>query len=172
MECECGCGNEVNIVNSIPKRFIKHHHLRTQFGEKNHQWIGGTIKKGAYFYTHDRNHPKANPKGYVYQHILVAEGVLGKHLQRGVVVHHVDHNGQNNNPSNLVVCESLAYHRILHHRENIYLACGNANFVRCKYCKQYDDPVNNMYLRPGTQQGWHRDCHSKYHRERKLNKGR
>jgi len=63
--------------------------------------------------------------GYVYVqnnkkkkmlHVLVAEKALGKTLPKGAVVHHVDGNRKNNEPTNLVVCPNQAYHLLLHKR--------------------------------------------------------
>jgi hypothetical protein len=65
---------------------------------------------------HNPDHPRANTRGYVYEHILVAESVLGHSLPAGAVVHHVDGNKHNNAPGNLVICEDDAYHRLLHTR--------------------------------------------------------
>src|SRR3990167_9989532 len=47
-------------------------------------------------------------------HILVAEKALGRPLPEGVEVHHHDENRQNNSNSNLVICQDVAYHRLLH----------------------------------------------------------
>lgn len=38
-----------------------------------------------------------------HQHRVVAEKMLGRKLKRGEVVHHIDHNKKNNDPSNLQV---------------------------------------------------------------------
>lgn len=58
------------------------------------------------------------PNGYVYEHRLVAEGVLGRLLETREVVHHIDGDKANNDPSNLRVFPSQADH-VRHHREHL-----------------------------------------------------
>lgn len=48
-------------------------------------------------------HPGADAKGYVREHILVAEAQLGRHLMAHEVVHHRDGDKLNNKPENLQV---------------------------------------------------------------------
>lgn len=77
----------------------------------------------------------------VGEHVLVAERALGKPLPPGAIVHHVDHDGLNNAPTNLVICPSTAYHMLIHKRERALDACGHADWERCKRCTQYGDPA-------------------------------
>lgn len=55
-------------------------------------------------------------KVYRYQHILVAERILGKPLPHGAIIHHVDGCKYNNEPSNLVICPDKSYHNLIHKR--------------------------------------------------------
>lgn len=85
--------------------------------------------------------------GYVrisgkYEHIEVAERALGKPLPGGAQVHHVNEIKTDNRGCNLVICPSRAYHILLHYRTKAYDACGHADWCKCTYCKQYDDPNN------------------------------
>jgi hypothetical protein len=73
---------------------------------------------------------------------IVAEKALGKPLPDGAEVHHVDGNGRNNDPSNLVICPDKSYHRLLHVRTAAFEACGNANYRKCSFCQQYDNSSN------------------------------
>lgn len=66
----------------------------------------------------------ANPRGYVKarrggtrEHRLVAEAMIGRPLLPGEVVHHIDRNSKNNDPSNLMVL-TQSEHAKLHHRED------------------------------------------------------
>ena len=85
-------------------------------------------------------HPRATEKGDVQEHILVAESCLGKYLPPGAVVHHVDGDRSNNRKDNLVICQSLGYHQILHRRLRALQTCGHAGWRRCRFCKEYDNP--------------------------------
>ena len=108
------------------------------------------------------NHPNANTQGRVYEHVYVASNALGKPIPNGVHVHHVDNNSRNNVNSNLVIC-SASYHRLIHARTAAYDATGDANKMKCVYCKNYDSP-ENMYVRKEQYQAWHRDCSNLYKR--------
>lgn len=62
-----------------------------------------------------RTHGRANATVYLrigrkYVHRIVAEQKLGRSLAPGEVVHHLDGNILNNDPDNLVVCQSQAEH--------------------------------------------------------------
>lgn len=63
--------------------------------------------------THKRAREKSSFSGYVYEHILIAEEFMGRELREDEVVHHLDFNGLNNDPSNLLVLP-LSQHTKLH----------------------------------------------------------
>lgn len=92
-----------------------------------------------------------NPQGYKRvttkttrkaEHILVAERAFGSPLPKGAIVHHVDEDPSNNDPSNLVICENLAYHVLLHRRKRAYEATGDPNTRRCYLCGEHSDPLD------------------------------
>lgn len=61
------------------------------------------------------DHHRANKRsGQVYEHILVAEEMLGRKLSKENVVHHINCVKSDNSPSNLVVCENQREHFLIH----------------------------------------------------------
>ena len=54
-----------------------------------------------------------------HTHRIVAEQILGRPLKPGEVVHHIDGNKRNNDPSNLQVLASQAEHARLHFTKKV-----------------------------------------------------
>ena len=134
-------------------------------GIKNSQWNGGTyIKRSGYRLILMRDHPRANHMGYVLEHILIAEKALGKPLPEDAVIHHMDGNGLNNSPENLVICQDQAFHRRLHARAKAYNACGHADWLWCYVCREYDSP-DNLCVRE-SKLGWITGMHATCNAER------
>ncbi len=65
--------------------------------------IERVVSKGDYNYAVVKNHPRAIRYGYVLEHIIVAENMLKRILEKDEIVHHIDGNKKNNNPENLEV---------------------------------------------------------------------
>ena len=157
--CECDCGKEP----TPGKRFIHNHHC---YGANNHKWKGGRTRSGVYINILLPEHPRATPSGYVYEHILIAERVLGKPLPGGAVIHH--HDGYSEAAKKkIVICENHAFHQILHARQRALRGGGHANWRKCKYCHGWDDPTN-LYIPSSGKYAMHRRCNAKYHRLRKI----
>jgi len=101
-------------------------------------------------------------------HVLIVEKAIGGTLPKGTHIHHVNGDGTDNRPENLVVCPDAAYHKLLHQRQRALDACGNANWFRCSYCRSYDDTA---HLRAATVLGkvkfhYHLSCAAAYQRAR------
>ena len=62
--------------------------------------------------SHSKAMQNENWKGFVYEHIVVAEEVLGRPLRDGEDVHHLDCNRSNNRSENLIVLESSQHTKI------------------------------------------------------------
>lgn len=64
-------------------------------------------------------HPAANSRGYVMEHRLVMESVVGRPLRRGEVVHHINHIKSDNRPENLILYRNHNEHVRSHHTEHL-----------------------------------------------------
>lgn len=98
------------------------------------------------------------------EHVRIVERVLGRRLPPGAQVHHADGNPLNNANSNLVVCPSDEYHKLLHRRMRAFDACGHADYLRCVYCKRWGAPEAVVRHAPGS--FVHRACYNEYKRLR------
>lgn len=84
--------------------------------EGSHSWKGGTSYVNGRKCLYLPNHPRSHRNGYVYEHIVIAEQSLGRPIEADEVVHHIDNDPTNNDPSNLHVFTSQAEH-MRHHRQ-------------------------------------------------------
>ena len=92
---------------------------------------GETILKRGYPMLYLPTHKRAKKNGYVFEHIVVAEKMLGRSLTDSEVVHHIDEDKMNNNPDNLMIFTNNQEHVRFHWAS------------RCeKYC--YDDKMYTM----------------------------
>ena len=118
-----------------------------------------------YAWVHVEEHPRKH-KGVVQEHIIIAERALGRLLPPAAVIHHVDGNGRNNAPSNLVICEDQAYHMILHARQRVMDAHGDPDSDKiCSTCQVVR--IKHLFTRNAScWDGLHPECRfCKYPRE-------
>lgn len=127
MICEC-CGKTVKIYRSPSQlekatpRFCSLKCLgESQRGKCNPSFNGGRhMLKNGYIVVLAPDHPSADPRGYVYEHRLVAEETIGRFLIDNEVIHHIDGDKTNNDPSNLHVFPNQSEHMHHHMMGNDY----------------------------------------------------
>lgn len=158
--CHCGCGEKAGVG----KQYIHNHHRKILP-------IAGLKVSNGYTKINMPNHPRADLHGYVYTHIVVAENALGKSLPPQAEIHHHSSGARFDN-TQLVICQDTAYHKLLHKREAALTACGHANWLKCSFCGEYDDPKNLYTFKSrsrsgslGSLKGHHTKCKSDYDKE-------
>lgn len=179
--CECGCGNpaplaphnrrELGWIKGEPIRFIRGHQLRRYQGAfkgpLSYNWKGGRHQTpNGYIQVKAPGHPNANKRGFVTEHVLIASAILGRALPAGAVVHHINGQRNDNRAENLIICESVSYHRLLHVRIRAMEACGHPDWLVCMYCHQYGGP--NELKRGRGRASWHPACSTRKARRARL----
>ncbi len=138
--CQCGCGQPTNInkknstshhlVKGQPRRFLAGHNTKLQKPRKRSLRALCVRREGR----------------VVRHHRVRAEQALGRPLPPKAVIHHPDRDPWNPD-ARLVICDSQAYHMLLHRRMRIQAAGGNPNTDgRCSCCKQVK-PIEEFYRR-------------------------
>lgn len=87
-----------------------------RLGDQAANWKGGRRRGGtkmAYIMLLVPNHPHCDNSGYVMEHRVIAEKLIGRYLTRGEVVHHKNGIKTDNRPENLEVM-TITQHRKEH----------------------------------------------------------
>lgn len=111
-----GCGIAVRSPREAFAISATHHGNNPTTGEQCSWWKGGRKAHTGYVQVMTKDHPEANACGYVFEHRLVAEEMLGRRLRPGEEVHHINENRADNRPENLQVMTKSA-HMALHMRQ-------------------------------------------------------
>lgn len=105
-------GRNSKAVNKACKRFgFRMRRRGPKNGPEHPGWKGGrVVDKAGYILVYNPDHPACNSGGYVREHRLVCEQMLGRPLMPYEVVHHKNDDPADNRPENLQVYDSNADH--------------------------------------------------------------
>lgn len=165
--CRC-CGLLFSVVPSIARRVDIHGHAR-QYCSSVCRDIARITKgrkkppmerimhSAGYILIHAPDHPEATERGYMLEHRLVMEHVLGRRLTAEEVVHHKDEHKDHNWPGNLQLYASQAEHNGMH--KHAMWAKYRAQFVQtCVQCGERFQPDHSAKFRPGRGRFCSRHC--------------
>ncbi len=139
VECACGCGQSFPRYDKEgrPRKFINGHNargnkyrlgikhpesykqmMRERMSGKNHpQWKGGrAYHSGGYVLAHAPEHPHKHHGNYIFEHRLVMEHHLGRYLESGETIHHVNGIKDDNRLENLKLFSSDSDHGVFENR--------------------------------------------------------
>ncbi len=87
-------------------------------GAANPKYNGGRyVTKAGYVFLRRPDHPNADKRGYVREHVLVASEKLGRPIENGEIVHHINEDPSDNRPENLEVMPRGVHHS--HHHKGL-----------------------------------------------------
>ena len=170
MYCECGCGQVTRISSKTRAAdgHIKGQHMRFIKGHNPRGKSKPRVSVEGYVNIRRIGYNPTNP--YIGEHILIAEKAIGHKLPLGSIVHHVDENRMNNNNSNLVICQDIAYHKLLHRRMKALSETGNSHSEKCVHCKKWSIPELDPNLRISGRSVRHLLCQREYDKKRYMEK--
>ncbi len=113
------------------KKAFKKKYPNGSFGKLASNWKGGRRILNGYISIYSPDHPRAGTNKSVFEHILVAEMTLGRFLNKNEIVHHINHNKQDNRPENLQVT-TRGEHVSNHFKEGKRTAVAELEITRLK----------------------------------------
>lgn len=97
------------VLSEEVKNKISESHKKGGIGHKK-------TRADGYIAIYFPDHPKSNKDGYVMEHDLVMECIIGRHLKNDEVVHHKNHIRNDNKKENLELL-TFKEHAALHMKE-------------------------------------------------------
>lgn len=96
---------------------------------------------------------------------------MGRPMKPGEMMHHIDGMPSNNRNDNLVILRGADYHGLIHRRTRALKACGNVDWEKCYYCKEYDDLKNlsgSVLLHDKCKKAYSKEAYAKQKRKREI----
>lgn len=119
-ECNTNCPEMIPSINmhGKPMRFKEGHSKR---GKNNNLYKRGWfIRDGYKFLTGYYDHPNANEKGEIREHVLVMSNHLNRPLFKGELVHHENGDKLDNRIENLEIV-TMSKHLTIHNNQREYV---------------------------------------------------
>ncbi len=120
--------------------------------EANSNWRGGrsVTEHGYILLRVGVEHHLADVRGYAYEHRVVAEQVMGRHLRSGEIAHHKNGIRSDNRPQNIEIIDGISHHWLKHRKHNsgrrlpgqentvVFCVCGCG--IRLKFFDKWGRP--------------------------------
>lgn len=130
----------------------------SEVGPLPNRSVGNTRKLGDYIFEHSPDHPAARKDGYVLQHRLVAEAVLGRFLYAREVVHHDNGDKLDNSVDNLWLFPNQKEHISHHNRKSE--GAHDAEYLHLLQETASDPDMS--YRKASEKMGWCISTYKKY----------
>lgn len=122
--CQMDCCYKFQSKKNNPNGYHKRPHLLQLNKELNPTRMTDDVKAKLSL----RKLGNGNQKSYQklkgrHVHRTIAEMVIGRKLEAGEIVHHIDGNKRNNHPSNLEVIKNQSQHAFLHVKRRLDNEC-------------------------------------------------
>jgi hypothetical protein len=117
--CSLKCAVKADSIRKVGEKASESKKQKISFamrGKKHPRWKGGHTTNHGYSLIKRPEHMRADERGYVFEHVLIAEKKTGRPLSDYEVAHHADLDKTNNAPENIVVmgkAEHMRYHQNL-----------------------------------------------------------
>lgn len=111
---------EIGRIYSVSGQTIMRTMIKFGIKRKLRNWKTNLIrtrnplKKRGYIKIYLPSHPCCDCDGYVFEHRIVMEKHIGRHLYKSEIIHHIDGDRSNNHISNLMLLPNLAAHNKFH----------------------------------------------------------
>lgn len=108
------------VLSNQTKRKISEANKKGGIGHKKN-------RRDGYISIYFPDHPKCNKEGYIMEHDLIMECIIGRHLLADEVVHHKNHIRNDNRKENLELM-TIREHAALHMKERHELKKGGMTY--------------------------------------------
>ena len=101
-----------------------------------------TISQKGYVLVYKPDHHRADSKGFVFEHILIAEEKYGIKITPEQAVHHINEIKTDNRPENIMLFATQGEHTAFHNRQR-KLSQDTKEKISRKIHDRYSDPKNH-----------------------------